>query len=61
MRRKISWTDGRTDRGKTAYPPPPSGSGGIKMEESVHKTRKPSLPAKENRVKIPEWETIVKS
>ena len=26
MRRKISWTD----RGKTVYPPPPSGSGGIK-------------------------------
>ena len=31
MRRKISWTDGRTDRGKTVYPPPPSGSGGIIM------------------------------
>jgi hypothetical protein len=35
MRRKISWTDGRTDgrtdRGKTVYPPPPLGSGGIKM------------------------------
>ena len=30
MRRKISWTDGRMDRGKTVYPPPPSGSGGIK-------------------------------
>ena len=33
MRRKISWTDGRkegrTDRGKTLYPPPPSGSGGL--------------------------------
>jgi hypothetical protein len=28
MRRKISWTDGRT-RGKTVYRPPPSGSGGI--------------------------------
>jgi hypothetical protein len=32
--RKISWTDGRmkgrrTDRGKTVYTPPPSGSGGI--------------------------------
>ena len=27
--RKISWTDGRTNRGKTVYPPPPSGSGGI--------------------------------
>jgi hypothetical protein len=27
MRRKISWTDGKTDRGKTVYPPPPSGSG----------------------------------
>ena len=29
MRRKISWTEGRTDRGKTVYPPPPPGSGGI--------------------------------
>ena len=33
MRRKISWTEGRTEgqtnRGKTVYPPPPSGSGGI--------------------------------
>ena len=29
MRRKISWTDGRTDRGKIVYPPLPSGSGGI--------------------------------
>jgi hypothetical protein len=29
VRRKISWTDGRTDRGKTVYPPPPSRSGGI--------------------------------
>ena len=28
MRRKISWTDRRTDRGKTVYPPPPLGSGG---------------------------------
>ena len=25
--------DGRTDRGKTVYPPPPSGSGGIIMEK----------------------------
>ena len=31
MRQKISWTDGRTDRGKTVYPPPPSGSRGIKI------------------------------
>ena len=30
MRRKISWMDGRTDRGKTVYPPLPLGSGGIK-------------------------------
>ena len=33
MRPKISWTDGRTDgqtdRGKTVYLPPPSGSEGI--------------------------------
>ena len=27
--KNISWTDGRTDRGKTVYPPPPSGSRGI--------------------------------
>ena len=31
MRRKIFWTDGQMDRGKTVYPPPPSVSGGIKM------------------------------
>ena len=30
MRRKISWTDEQTDRGNTVYPPPPSGSRGIK-------------------------------
>jgi hypothetical protein len=29
MRRKIFWMDGQTDRGKTVYSPPPSGSGGI--------------------------------
>jgi hypothetical protein len=26
---------GRTDRGKTIYPPPPSGSGGIKMNPDM--------------------------
>ena len=30
------WRDGRTDRGKTVYPPPPSGSGGIIKQ--THKT-----------------------
>jgi hypothetical protein len=25
------WKDGQTDRGKTVYPPPPSGSGGISV------------------------------
>jgi hypothetical protein len=30
MRRKISWTDGRTDRGKTVYPPFPFGERGYK-------------------------------
>ena len=43
MQRKISWTDGRTegwtdgqtDRGKTVYPPPPSGSGGITRKLSM--------------------------
>ena len=29
MRRKIPWTDGRTDRGKTVYLPPLRWSGGI--------------------------------
>ena len=32
MRQKyLGRTDGQTDRGKTVYPPPPSGSGGIQM------------------------------
>ena len=39
MRRKISWTDGRTDgqmdRGKTVDPPTPLGSGGI-IKFSIH-------------------------
>jgi hypothetical protein len=51
MRRKISWTDGRTerrtdgqtDRGKTVYPPPPLGSGGI-IRNSKRKKPKPSMP-----------------
>jgi hypothetical protein len=34
MRWKISWTEGRTDRGKTVYPPPPSGSGGIIIDDT---------------------------
>ena len=34
MRRKISWTDGRTDRGKTVYPPL-QWSGGIINHESI--------------------------
>jgi hypothetical protein len=34
MRQKISWTDGQTDRGKTVYPPPPSGSGSIKKKHT---------------------------
>ena len=37
MWRKISWTDGRTDRRKTVYPPPPSGSRGIiKIYSEMH-------------------------
>ena len=32
MRRKISWTDGRMDRGRTVYPSPPLGSGVIKIK-----------------------------
>jgi hypothetical protein len=31
--------DGRTDRGKTVYPPPPSESGGIKTVYSFWLTR----------------------
>ena len=30
MRQKISWMDGQMDRGKTVYPPPATGSAGIK-------------------------------
>ena len=26
--------EGQTDRGKTVYPPPPSGSGGINVQQS---------------------------
>ena len=37
MWRKISWTDGRMDRGKTVYPPPPSGSRGIIIQLIVTK------------------------
>ena len=42
MRRKISWTDrrteGQTDRGRTLYPPPPSGSSGIIIKLSLLQT-----------------------
>jgi hypothetical protein len=40
MWRKISWTDGRMDRGKTVYPPPPLGSGGIIKEIIYSRARK---------------------
>ena len=30
-------TDGQTDRGKTVYPPPPSGSGGIITKALLNK------------------------
>jgi hypothetical protein len=43
----ISWTDGRTDRGKTVYPPPPSGSGGI-MKNWREKGRMIRSKEKEN-------------
>ena len=29
------WKDRQTDRGKTLYHPPPSGSGGIKTEKKI--------------------------
>jgi hypothetical protein len=35
MRRKISWTDGQTDRGKTVYPPSPFGEWGYKYNVQV--------------------------
>ena len=35
--KKISWTDGRTDRDKTVYPPPPPGSGGITNDKDGSK------------------------
>ena len=28
--------DGQTDRGKTVYPPPPSGSGGIIIRKTLY-------------------------
>ena len=42
MRRKLSWTDGQTDRGITEYPPPPSGSGGYNYYE-MHGEEKSKL------------------
>ena len=57
MRRKISWTDGRADRGKTVYLSPPSGSGGImrwkiiffhrKLSFSKNSTPSPLPPVKQ--------------
>ena len=41
--RKDGKTDGQTNRGKTVYPPPPSGSGGI-IRNSKRKKPKPSMP-----------------
>ena len=58
MRRKISWTDGRTegrtdgrtdgqmDRGKTVYPRPPSGSGGI--QSLIYQTSSFTLRCRDN-------------
>ena len=47
MQRKISWTDGRmegrTDRGKTVYPPPPLGSGGINIHYSLKGQQSPNI------------------
>ena len=49
MRRKISWTDGRTDRRKTVYPPPPSVSRGI-ITNHYQLYRKHQLNISYNRV-----------
>ena len=32
----LGLTEGQTDRGKTVYPPPPSGSGGIITQEKIY-------------------------
>jgi hypothetical protein len=51
MRRKISWTDGRTDRGKTVYLTPPSGSGGI-ITNHYQLYRKHQINISYNRVTL---------
>jgi hypothetical protein len=40
MRRKISWTDGQTDRGKTVYPPSPSGERGYNKQTNKKQKKK---------------------
>jgi hypothetical protein len=39
----LGLTEGQTDRGKTEYPPPPSGSGGIIKTKCVHGAWMPPL------------------
>jgi hypothetical protein len=34
-------TDGRTDRGKTVYPPPPPGSGGMQISDIARVLQQP--------------------
>jgi hypothetical protein len=38
---KDRWTDGRTDRGKTVYPPPPPGSGGMQISDIARVLQQP--------------------
>jgi hypothetical protein len=47
MRRKISWTD----RGKTVYPPPPSGSGGINIRVQTVMSPIPPISKKKRKEK----------
>jgi hypothetical protein len=57
----LGWTEGQTDRDKTVYPPPPSGSGGITIEVHVinHSPCNPaSTPEREHSITVNIRDTI---